>query len=382
MTKYVLPPAVSKPIEHPGGHPDEELKLPYLKVRKMSDVELRPVNWLWPNRFASGKLNILAGNPGLGKSHLSIDFAARVTTGNRFPDTSARCEFGSVLILSAEDDAEDTIAPRLHRAGADLSKVIQVQATRSPSLNDGTMRDRSFNFADDLPLLESTIQEIGDVKLLIVDPLSAYLGKTDSHRDADVRGTLQPLADLLQRSDICGLGIMHMNKAGGTKSAYRVSGSLAFVAASRTVWLWVEDVDKPGRLLMLQVKNNLAVRQDGLACQIMSDERGSYLAWEAGTVAMNADGYLDAESDKSANNRDDSSLREAEAFVTEYLASGPVASKELDDAAKANGISAASVQRARKSLKCKASKHGGTGKWMVSLPQSSQHEFTDQLDDF
>jgi len=360
-----------KPHE-PEPVAEPEVLLPHLKLRRMSDVEAEPVQWLWTNRFPLGKFNLLGGDPGKGKSHFSLDLSARVTTGNVFPDGSGRCPMGSVLILSAEDDAEDTIAPRLLRAGADVSKVYEIQATRMPETKSGDMKDRVFSLEADLPLLDQSLTDIGDVKLLIIDPISSYLGKTDSHKNSEVRGLIAPVAELARRHHVCILGITHMNKGTGNKSSYRMTGSLAFAAAARSVWLWAEDTQQPGRLLLLPGKNNLAARQDALACKIMSDERGTFLAWEADPVALTADGYLEQEANHSADG-DDGKMREAIEFLHESLADGPMLSSELEETARQHGITKRTLDRARKQLNCKPSKRLSDKKWQVSLPTESNH---------
>jgi putative DNA primase/helicase len=149
-----------------------------LFVRRASEIRPEPIEWLWPNRVAIGKQTMIVGEPGLGKSQLTAFMAAAITTGGQWPCNEGQAPLGSVIILSAEDDAADTIRPRLDAAGADPTRVLIVSAVRS---DDGKGR-RTFNLQADLDLLEQEIAKAGDMRLVIIDPISSYMGKTDSHR--------------------------------------------------------------------------------------------------------------------------------------------------------------------------------------------------------
>jgi putative DNA primase/helicase len=146
---------------------------PELEVRRVSEIEARPVWWLWQGRIARGKVTMLAGHPGLGKSQVGLDFAALLTRGGRWPD-GTYAKAGSVVILSAEDDAEDTIRPRLEAAAADLTRCHVVGVVREPGKGP-----RTFCLQEDLVRLAAVLDDIGDVALIIVDPITAYLGEID-----------------------------------------------------------------------------------------------------------------------------------------------------------------------------------------------------------
>ena len=157
--------------------------------RRAGDITPEKVDWLWPGRLAKGKHSCGAGEPGTGKSQVSCSITATLTKGAEWPCGEGRAPIGSVIILSAEDGAADTIVPRLIAAGADRDRVHIVSAVRNP----GGKGQRTFNLQTDIELLERKIAEIGDVALVIVDPVSSYLGKTDSHKNSEVRGVLEPL---------------------------------------------------------------------------------------------------------------------------------------------------------------------------------------------
>ena len=182
-----------------------------LVVRCMADVEPEKIEWLWPGRIAIGKQTLIGGEPGLGKSQITTALAATVTNGGAWPCGEGKAPLGSVIILSAEDDAGDTIRPRLDAAGADVTRVHQISAVRH---GNGRGR-RTFNLQADLALLEGEIKRIRDVRLVIIDPVSSYLGKIDSHKNAEVRGTLEPLGDMASRLRVAIVSVTHFSKGAG-----------------------------------------------------------------------------------------------------------------------------------------------------------------------
>ena len=243
-----------------------------LEIIELEHVIPVAVRWLWPNRFALGKLSLIAGYPGLGKSQLSASIAAVVTTGTIWPVTGeAVGDSGDVLILSAEDDAADTIKPRLMAAGADLKRCVMLGAIRATKDQQNRQKRRCFNFNDDLELLERALRRRPQTRLIIVDPLSAYMGdgrSVDTHKTSDVRSVLAPLAELATTYKVAVIGIFHLNKREGSSAMDRINGSGAFVAAARACWLVAKDKDEPRHRVFVQIKNNLAPEQDGLKFEI------------------------------------------------------------------------------------------------------------------
>jgi hypothetical protein len=184
------------------------------EIVNLAEVTPERVAWLWPGRIAIGKLTALVGDPGLGKSTLALDLAARVSTGAPMPDDSPGVA-GGVVILSAEDGLADTIRPRLGAAGADLSRVVALTGARD---SRGALR---FPSLDDLPAIGEAIARL-DARLLVIDPLMALLpGRADSHRDQDVRSVLAPLAQLCPR----GSSPRSRARRGGTRPLSRGRGS-------------------------------------------------------------------------------------------------------------------------------------------------------------
>ena len=249
--------------KEPSASPSGETRA-FAELRRFSDIRPKMLRWLWPRRIPLGKLTLIAGDPGLGKSLVTIDIAARVSKGSRFPD-GAPCEPGDVIILSAEDDAEDTIRPRLDAAGADVSRIHLLEAVRVV-MADGKSTESTFTLERDIPALEDALIRTG-ARAVIVDPVSAYVGSADSNANAEVRGLLKPLVALAAKYGAAVILITHLRKSGGA-AIYRAMGSLAFSAAARAHWGVVADPDNKARRLFLQVKQNLAPDTDGLAYAI------------------------------------------------------------------------------------------------------------------
>ena len=180
------------PRRKPNGHHEPELVKYH--SRYMADVKAEKIDWLWHQRIARGKLTLLGGHPGGGKSQLSILAAARVTTGTDWPDGAHRPK-ASVVIVSCEDSAADTIVPRLEAAGADKRLVHTLDWVE----HEG--KRRLFDIARDIPVLEAMVRKLGDVGLIIIDPITAYLGKIDSYNNAEVRAGLAPLQDMAENSN-------------------------------------------------------------------------------------------------------------------------------------------------------------------------------------
>jgi len=344
------------------------------RLIRLSDVKPEPLRWLWPNRIPLGKLTLIGGDPGLGKSCVTIDIAARVSTGTSWPDRrDEENPIGGVVLLSAEDDVADTIRPRLDAAHADSSKIIALQGVEFHDSESGEQLSRAFNLEHDLPALQRAIVQTPDCRLVIIDPLTAYLGKVDSHKNAELRGLLAPLSELAAKYNVAIVGVTHLTKALGGKAIYRALGSLAFVAASRAFHFVIADRKNPGRRFVLPVKMNLSPDDvGGLAYRMESASVpviGSVgvVAWEANPVTERADDLLDAET--NGRRGDGERLAEAMEFLRELLADGPVAVDQIEADAKKLKIGWRTLQRAKGKLLIKARKTGFGGGWTWVIPE-------------
>src|SRR5262249_54637480 len=211
------------------------------------DIKPKRIQWFWPNRFARAKVGLVGGHPDEGKSLILADMAARATQGESWPCNEGRAPLGNAIILTAEDDLDDTVIPRLIAAGADLERVYIIQMVKKA---DGG--SRTFSLLTDLEMLERKIAEIGNVVFVGIDPLTAYfgVGKIDAYRTTDVRGVMTPLATLAQKHNLTIVGVLHFNKnVNVTNAMLRFSDSLAFVAAARHAFVVTKDPDNEGRRL-------------------------------------------------------------------------------------------------------------------------------------
>jgi putative DNA primase/helicase len=234
-----------------------------------SDVNPEAVCWLWGGWLAAGKMHILGGAPGTGKTTISLALMATVTMGGCWPD-GTRSPIGNVAMWSGEDDPADTLIPRLILAGANLSRVYFITAVKDRN------ERRSFDPAIDMDPLQRKLAEIGDVRLLIIDPIvSAIAG--DSHKNAEVRRGLQPLVDLAASMRCALLGITHFSKGtGGRDPVERLTGSLAFGALARVVFVAAkhQEEGEGGRTvrLLLRAKSNIGPDDGGFEYDLQQGE--------------------------------------------------------------------------------------------------------------
>ena len=206
----------------PPWQPPERLGI------RLDTVTPEHVSWLWPGRLPLGKVSLLDGDPGLGKSTVTLDIAARVSQGWAMPDGTGEGEPAGVVIVSAEDGLADTIVPRLVAAGADLSRIVALD--KVPDDEGG----HPFVIPDDMPFLERAIADAG-ARLVIIDPLMAFLsGSTNSHRDQDVRRALARVHDIAERAGAVLWVVRHLNKTTGGPAVYRGGGSIGIIGAARS----------------------------------------------------------------------------------------------------------------------------------------------------
>jgi 5S rRNA maturation endonuclease (ribonuclease M5) len=290
----------------------------------LADVESREIQWLWAGRIALGRITLLVGRPGEGKSFLTIDMAARVTTGTPWPDGRG-CPRGSVILVCAEDDPGDTIRRRLDAHHADARKVHLLSAVRRIDC-EGKKHDVLFTLAD-VAALESALKTHPDCRLIVVDPIGSFLGgDTDAHRDNEVRGVLAPVGKLAEKYGPAVLVVAHRRKASGSSADDLALGSRAFTGIARAVWHLSRDKVDRDRRLFLPGKNNLASEGDGLAFTIRGDP--PCLSWEKDAVRLRADDVLVEEVHPGP---EPESRQAAEDWLRDVLANGPVPSGDLKE---------------------------------------------------
>jgi putative DNA primase/helicase len=324
-------------------NPPEKKKT--LVVVRGDQVEPKKITWLWPNFFAVGKIGMISGPPDKGKSTLALDLGARVTCGAQWPD-GTHAPQGDVIVLTAEDDVEDTALPRFIAAEGDRTKVHFVNMTK-----DSQGKLGMFSLKDDLELLQAQIDKTPGVKLIIIDPASAYLGigKVDTFRQTDTRGVFAPVAELAKRNELTVLLVYHFNKNVRMLDALnRISDSVALGALARHVYCTLEDEDG---YLFLPAKNNLVSR---------GKRRGFRYTTESKTIAGNIQtSRIDwkEEIDQTANEalaeaheQRAEKLDTAIEVLRTFLAKGPRRGDEVKEEAARRNISERTLKRAAQRL--------------------------------
>lgn len=248
---------------------------------KLSDVETQQVKWLWHQRIPFGKITILDGDPGMGKSLLALTIAAHLSAGRRMPDdTSGWSRHGGILYIAPEDSAEDTIKPRVEAAGGDPSRIVLLNTTLSFNAKKEEVYERPFSLPRDMKDMEVEIRRI-NACLIVIDPLTAVLGHNiDSSRDQGVREVLTPLAQLAERQGCAILIIRHLSKRSSSNILYRGAGSIGITAAARMGLLVTSDPDDEQKRVFATIKNNISKPAPNLTYQIVENERGiPYIKW-------------------------------------------------------------------------------------------------------
>jgi len=356
--------------EHPPAHDTGEWRA---KITLLSDVQPEQVRWLWPGYIPLGKLTVIDGDPGNGKSTVMCDIAARVSAGRAMPDGGASDLDGpaGVVLLSAEDGPADTIRPRLDAAGADVTRVALLECAVSGE------RERGITLAD-LDHIEAAIATVNAV-LVVVDPLMAFLGgETNSYRDQDVRGVLAPLARLADRTGTAIVVIRHFSKGQNANVLYRGGGSIGIIGAARVGLVVAPDPDEPDgpRRVLAVAKSNLAMKPPALAYRLTEAANGvASVVWEGAThhtAAMLTGPQAD---DEERNAQTD-----AASVLRDILADGARPADEVKAEAKRAGVSERTLWRAKAKLGIRARKEGfGDGaRWHWELPPDAPDDEGDR----
>jgi hypothetical protein len=327
-------------------------------VTMLSTVEAEQVEWIWPGRIARRKYTLLAGEPGLGKTYLMTDAVARISTGRSWPD-GAPAPCGCALYLTAEDGISDTLRPRLDALGGDPARVAVLEAIREP---DGSRS--ALSLVRDLDMLAAAIRQVQPV-LIVIDPITGYLGKVDTHRDAEVRAALAPVVDLIEQTDCALVAIGHLSKDAQRAALHRPGGSIAFVAAARLVLGLAADPQDAERRLLVPLKSNICRPAPTLAYRI--SDHG--LTWEADAVSD-----VDPEAIfRPASPMDREERTDAEAVIRDLLDDAeawPMDAKDALAAGQAHGIHERTMQRTAQRLGIRISRQGfgRGGRWVWHRP--------------
>ena len=367
-------PSIPAVPQFPNGEPPTVETT--VSIIPASDFTIKAVDWLWFGYLAMGKLHILCGRPGCGKTTVALRLSAATTTGEGWPDDSTS-EPSNVVVWNGEDDPSDTLIPRLMLAGA---KTDQVYFVRGATDINGR---REFDPSTDIEPLQREIRRIGDIRLLIIDPLVSVV-RGDDHKNGVVRRSIQPLADLAAAENVAVLGITHFSKNSvGKDPVDRVTGSLAYGAAARIVLVAAKN-EEDGTRVFCRAKSNIGTDGGGFEYEIKQsplaehpDITASYVEWGKAVEGEARDILAQAEGTE-ADSADGGAMGEAMRFLLDVLKEGPEPSAEVKQDAENAGISEKTLSRARKAMGVKASKAGMKGGWEWSLPDIQDECETDR----
>lgn len=304
----------------------------------MSEVETQEVHWLWHPYIPEGKLTIIQGNPGEGKTTLALWIAAMCSQGLALPDMDPTSPI-NIHYQTAEDGLGDTIKPRLMTAGTDLNRIICIDET-----------EHSLSLLDER--IEKAVKET-NAKLMILDPLQGYLGRgVDMNRANEIRDVLKRLTIMADQTGCAVILIGHLNKAVGANSAYRGLGSMDFRAAARSVLLVGRMKKEPHIRVIVHDKSSLAPEGKSIAFSI----EDGVLHWVDGYDKITAEDLLNG---GPANSK----VEQTEKLVREQLAKGPTPVKEIQKLVKQAGISSRTLDIAKKYARC-GFKEGG---WTLEM---------------
>ena len=328
----------------------------------------KPIEWVWNGWLAIGKLMLLAGAPGTGKTSIALTIGATISRGGQLPD-GTNVKEARVLIWSSEDDPTDTLIPRLIAANAKLSNIKIIQ-----SVNTGK-DNRCFDPSKDFPLLETAVKEIGNVGFMVIDSIADSVSG-DAGKNNQVRRALAPVKEFAENNRIAVLGITHFNKNVNGKAMSRIIDSVAFTGMPRVVMIAFKKKDN-GSLLM-RAKSNIGPDHGGYEYHTYMEPLIEYPGIVANRIGWG--GYIEGSADQHLTDAESPIIEDpkkeyerAEQFLLDELADGlRKESALISDKAKSLGISRSVLDRAKQSLRIEPKKIGKV--WYMYLPVTNNSE--------
>lgn len=339
-----------------------------LRVQRASQIKMKEMTWLWPGKVPSGKVTIVSGKADCGKTLCLIDWLARVTTGRDWPDGGKNTQSPRrVMVCSAEDDAADTMVPRMVAAGADLDKVlipkITVRAKDSENETTGIL-----NMKRDLLMIAKAIKANPDIAVLVLDPSTSYLGGANINRDEEVRPLMDKLILLGQKTGLTILALVHSNKRSDVDAVEKVMGASSVAAGARAVWTFAKDAEDKTLYRMGLAKGNVVKKKTGFEYRIADAEveiggkKCTYpkIQWGVETD-VDASDMLQAERNKARNggSDEDSKMNLAIAVLRETV---PGFATDVFKKAEQDGVNERAIYRAKDKLGVQSDRSGRGGK--------------------
>lgn len=333
---------------------------------RCADIDPSSVSWLWEPYLARGKLAVLDGDPGTGKSFVTIDIAARVSSSAQMPcGGTSSSECASVLLLNAEDDARDTIRPRVSAACGN-PEFVRVLA--APGLGLG----RLPRFPDDLVALEGAIRE-SRAALVVIDPMMAFFPpEVSANNDQSIRQALTPLAEVAAATNACVLLVRHLRKSGGASAIYRGLGSIGIMGAVRTGLMIARHPDDPDLRVLTVSKTNIGPPGRSLGFRLVRSEATGQTSVDwTGPLDLSADDLFGACLPQRAGNR---TRERAAEWLRQYLSEGPRRATEVFASALTAGIPNRTLERVKATIgvKSDAVSIGGRIEWWWRDPEGDR----------
>lgn len=343
------------------------------------DIQPESIDWLWAGYLAKKKLHVFAGLPGSGKTTIAMSIGAIITSGGKFPDNT-QAKSGNIIVWSGEDDPRDTLVPRLLAGGANLENVYFVGDVNS----NGEIT--TFDPAKHITLLSQAVDRIGSVSLLIIDPIvNAVSG--DSHKNTEVRRSLQPLVELANKTGIAIIGISHFSKGtSGRNPVERVTGSIAFGALARVVFAAakVENNDGDEKRIFTRAKSNIGPDGGGFYYGIqqiaLQEPAGIFTSKIDWLESIEGDARSLLNDAETSDTEETSSLSEAKDWLKSLLIDeGPLEKREVIELGKKNNLAPRTIQRAAQKLKVNSHVQGfgkeKTSIWSLDEPETPNHAY-------
>ncbi len=337
-------------------------------LRILSDIETKDVVWLWEDHIPLGEITLLIGDPGTGKSYFSYFLSAQVSRGGSWPDDPDNSiESGKVLILSTDEDPNYAIRPRSDAAGADIKNIVVLEGSR-----DEKGRIKILNLTNEVHRLEEILKKDKSYRLVIIDPLSDYIGHVDTHKYSDVRWALAPLIPLARKDNIAIVGIMHCNKNVSLQVLYRIMGSMGFASVARSIWIIAKDRsdEENKRRYFSPLKANLAPEQNTLAFYLENLGKVAKIIFEKEPMGDD----FDIEEMLVPQERAGETKR-AKKFLLEVLKDGAMSTKDVKSATDNEGLSWNTVKKVKIKMGIQAVKEKKAGgKWYWVLKDFDRYE--------